>query len=89
MSAGIDLALALAAEIAGQEQAEIAQLRIEYDPRPPIDSGKPDKASDDVGSKAAAALERDARNPQDLVSIPKILWRRAIDKARMVVGGRG
>ena len=89
VSAGIDLALALAAEIAGREQAEIAQLRIEYDPRPPFDAGHPDKASDDVRAKAAAALARDARNSQDLVSIPKILWRRAIDKARMAVGGGG
>jgi transcriptional regulator GlxA family with amidase domain len=88
VSAGIDMALALAAEIAGREQAEIAQLRIEYDPRPPFDSGHPDKASDEVRSKASAALARDARNPQDLVSIPKILWRRAIDKARIAVGDR-
>jgi hypothetical protein len=89
VSAGIDLALALAAEIAGREQAEVAQLRIEYDPHPPFDAGHPDKASDDVRTKAAAALARDARNSQNLVSIPKILWRRAIDKARIAVGGRG
>jgi transcriptional regulator GlxA family with amidase domain len=88
VSAGIDLALALAAEIAGREQAEIAQLRIEYDPRPPFEAGHPDKASGAVRAKAATALARDARNSQDLVSIPKIVWRRAIDKARMAVGGR-
>jgi transcriptional regulator GlxA family with amidase domain len=88
VSAGIDLALSLAAEIAGREEAEIAQLRIEYDPRPPFDAGHPDKANDQVRAKAAAALARDARNPQDLVSIPKILWRRATDKARMAARGR-
>jgi transcriptional regulator GlxA family with amidase domain len=33
VSAGLDLALELFAEIAGQEAAEIAQLMIEYDPR--------------------------------------------------------
>jgi transcriptional regulator GlxA family with amidase domain len=86
VSAGIDLALSLAAEIAGREQAEIAQLRIEYDPRPPFDAGHPDKASEEVRTKAAAALARDAHNPQDLVSIPKILWRRAIEKARLAIG---
>jgi hypothetical protein len=89
VSAGIDLALALAAEIADREQAEIAQLRIEYDPHPPFDAGHPDKASEDVRAKATAALARDARNPMDLISIPKVLWRRAIDKARVAVGGQG
>jgi transcriptional regulator GlxA family with amidase domain len=34
VSAGLDLALELFAEIAGREAAEIAQLMIEYDPRP-------------------------------------------------------
>lgn len=89
VSAGIDLALALAAEIAGREEAEIAQLRIEYDPRPPFDAGHPSKAPEVVRTKAAAALARDARTPRDLISIPKILWRRAIDKARMAMGRRG
>jgi transcriptional regulator GlxA family with amidase domain len=89
VSAGIDLALALAAEIADREQAEIAQLRIEYDPHPPFDAGHPDKASEEVRAKATAALARDARNPMDLISIPKVLWRRAIDKARVAAGGQG
>jgi transcriptional regulator GlxA family with amidase domain len=86
VSAGIDFALELAAEIAGREEAEIAQLRIEYDPHPPFDAGHPDKASADVRAKATAALARDARNPMDLISVPKILWRRAIDKARAARG---
>lgn len=80
MSAGLDLALF--AEIAGQEQAEIAQLMIEYDPRPPINSGHPGKASDRVREKAAAELARLARNPRNAISTPAILWRRAIDRSR-------
>ncbi len=36
VSAGIDLALHLAAEIAGAETAKAIQLGIEYDPRPPL-----------------------------------------------------
>jgi transcriptional regulator GlxA family with amidase domain len=44
VSAGIDMALALAAEIAGRQVAEAIQLGIEYDPQPPFDAGSPEKA---------------------------------------------
>jgi putative intracellular protease/amidase len=44
VSAGIDMALVLAAEIAGPEVAQAIQLGIEYDPAPPFDSGSPAKA---------------------------------------------
>ncbi len=44
VSSGIDMALALAAKIAGQEFAETVQLLIEYDPEPPFHSGSPAKA---------------------------------------------
>src|SRR5262249_18361449 len=36
VSAGIDMALILAARIAGEETAKAIQLGIEYDPRPPF-----------------------------------------------------
>jgi len=45
VSAGIDLALWLAGEIAGRERAEAIQLFIEYDPHPPFDAGHTSKAS--------------------------------------------
>jgi putative intracellular protease/amidase len=44
VSAGIDMALALAAKLAGEEVAQAIQLGIEYDPQPPFDAGSPDKA---------------------------------------------
>ena len=44
VSAGIDMALTLAAEIAGPEIAQAIQLGIEYDPQPPFDAGAPSKA---------------------------------------------
>ena len=44
VSSGIDMALTLAAEIAGPEVAQAIQLGIEYDPAPPFDAGSPDKA---------------------------------------------
>jgi transcriptional regulator GlxA family with amidase domain len=48
VSAGIDMALVLAAEIAGQDVAKAIQLGIEYDPQPPFDSGSPAKAGDRI-----------------------------------------
>jgi putative intracellular protease/amidase len=44
VSAGIDMALALAERIAGPELAQAIQLGIEYDPQPPFDAGSPVKA---------------------------------------------
>jgi transcriptional regulator GlxA family with amidase domain len=44
VSAGIDMALALAAQIAGDAVAQAIQLSIEYDPQPPFDAGSPHKA---------------------------------------------
>ena len=44
VSAGIDLALALAIEIAGTERAQAIQLMIEYDPQPPLDAGNAERA---------------------------------------------
>jgi cyclohexyl-isocyanide hydratase len=45
VSAGIDFAFGIVAELAGPEVAQAIQLGIEYDPAPPFDSGHPDKAS--------------------------------------------
>jgi transcriptional regulator GlxA family with amidase domain len=44
VSAGIDMALALAGRIAGDAVAQAIQLGIEYDPQPPYDAGTPAKA---------------------------------------------
>ncbi len=44
VSAGIDMALTLAARIAGEDVAQAIQLSIEYDPQPPFDAGSPEKA---------------------------------------------
>jgi putative intracellular protease/amidase len=45
VSAGLDMALYLAGEIAGKPVAEAIQLGLEYDPHPPFDSGSLQKAS--------------------------------------------
>lgn len=44
VSSGIDMALSLAALVAGEDVAEGIQLAIEYDPQPPFDRGSPAKA---------------------------------------------
>ncbi|GAB1511662.1 DJ-1/PfpI family protein [Actinophytocola sp. KF-1] len=44
VSAGIDMALTLVDRVAGNMAAQAIQLGLEYDPRPPYDSGSPAKA---------------------------------------------
>ena len=46
VTAGIDFAFHIIAELAGPEVAQAVQLGIEYDPSPPFDAGHPDKASE-------------------------------------------
>ena len=48
VSAGIDMALAFAAQIAGDEVAQAIQLGIEYDPQPPFDAGSPRTAPAEI-----------------------------------------
>ncbi|MGC1520099.1 MAG: DJ-1/PfpI family protein [Steroidobacteraceae bacterium] len=55
VTAGIDMALAVMAEIAGVNYAEVVQLALEYSPEPPFDSGRPERARPEV---VAAALKR-------------------------------
>jgi transcriptional regulator GlxA family with amidase domain len=55
VSAGIDMALALAARIGGEEAAQRYQLAIEYDPRPPFSAGSPETAPPGLVASARAA----------------------------------
>ncbi|MEO0714472.1 MAG: DJ-1/PfpI family protein [Pseudomonadota bacterium] len=68
VTAGLDFAITIVAEIAGEETAKAIQLAIEYDPAPPFECGHPDVASDEVkarlaplyaqrGAEMAAAIE--------------------------------
>jgi putative intracellular protease/amidase len=52
VSSGIDMALTLAARIAGDEVAQGIQLSIEYDPQPPFASGSPRTAPPQVLERA-------------------------------------
>ena len=48
VTAGIDFGLTLAAELAGDQTAKAIQLMMEYDPKPPFDSGSPEKAGPEL-----------------------------------------
>jgi transcriptional regulator GlxA family with amidase domain len=58
VSSGIDMALTLAARIAGDDVAQAIQLAIEYDPQPPFDTGSLGNAGEDVKQAAVEALAR-------------------------------
>jgi len=60
VSAGIDMALRLAALVAGEQVAQTIQLMIEYDPDPPYRAGSPTAAPADVVARARRALTRSA-----------------------------
>ena len=44
VTAGIDFALTLIAELAGREVAEAIELSLEYAPAPPFEAGSPETA---------------------------------------------
>ena len=48
VSAGIDMALMLAAKLVHEDLAKAIQLGIEYDPQPPYDCGSPEKAGPEM-----------------------------------------
>lgn len=56
VSAGIDMALILAAKIAGIQVAQTLQLGIEYDPEPPFDTGSLKKADPKIRNALLARM---------------------------------
>lgn len=62
VTAGIDFALTIAAELVGDEEAQAIQLALEYAPAPPFDAGSPDTAPASVlkrvTERSAAVLEK-------------------------------
>ncbi|MBS0581011.1 MAG: DJ-1/PfpI family protein [Proteobacteria bacterium] len=57
VTAGIDMALTVLAEIAGRDFAESVQLGIEYAPQPPFASGHPEAARAPVVAAARGRLD--------------------------------
>jgi cyclohexyl-isocyanide hydratase len=58
VTSGIDFALVLVERIFGERRARLAQLSMEYDPKPPLADGSPASAD-----PALVALARDAAEP--------------------------
>ncbi|BBX34709.1 ThiJ/PfpI domain-containing protein [Mycolicibacterium mageritense DSM 44476 = CIP 104973] len=82
VSAGIDLGLWLAGQIAGEAKAKAIQLGIEYDPQPPFDSGHMSKASAATKATATALLSKDLVKPAAIKATTLLLWDQAIGKVR-------
>lgn len=70
VTSGIDFALSVVAEIAGQERAESIQLSLEYDPQPPFKSGHPD-----IADPKLVALLRDRVYDQAAADMADIIDR--------------
>jgi cyclohexyl-isocyanide hydratase len=68
VTAGIDVALTVAAEIAGRAVAEAIQLAIEYDPAPPFSSGSPEAANSAVLAQVLARAESRQRDRAERVA---------------------
>ena len=74
VTAGIDMAIAVTAQIAGVDFAQMVQLALEYAPEPPFDCGRPERARPEIVAAAqkrldAVRAERDAavRRAADLL----------------------
>ena len=58
VTAGIDFALTVAAELAGAEFAQGLQLGLEYAPAPPFNAGRPELAPPAVLAAVQANMDR-------------------------------
>lgn len=82
VSAGIDLGLWLAGQIAGEDKAKAIQLSMEYDPQPPFDSGHMSKASAATKASATALMSRELLKPVQLKATTALLWDQAVKRVR-------
>jgi transcriptional regulator GlxA family with amidase domain len=88
VSAGLDLALWLAGQIAGENRAKAIQLALEYDPQPPFDSGHVSKASATTKAAATALLSRESATPANLKAATLLAWDQALAAVRSRRRGR-
>ena len=57
VTAGIDFGLTLLAELRGEQVAKMTQLMMEYDPKPPFDTGSPSTAGPELTAMATGVLQ--------------------------------
>jgi cyclohexyl-isocyanide hydratase len=82
VTAGIDGALRLAAELRGDAAAQAIQLHMVYDPEPPFDSGTPEKAP-------AAILEQARHSVRAITAQREETARRVAAKLGIAVPAAG
>ncbi|NTJ45323.1 DJ-1/PfpI family protein [Agrobacterium larrymoorei] len=58
VTAGIDFGLSVAAQVWGEQTAQLLQLGSEYDPHPPFNAGRPETAPREVVSRLKTITER-------------------------------
>lgn len=85
VSAGIDMALYLAAQVGGEETAQAIQLMIEYDPQPPFDAGSIEKAAPSVRQAAERQLRHAALNAKMIPAAMKVAGGRAAEFVKELV----
>ena len=68
ITAGIDFALTLAAELYDEATAQLVQLQIEYAPAPPFDSGHPDTAPKAVLEEAHKRTAQSRKTRGEIVA---------------------
>jgi len=68
VTAGIDFALKVVAEVTGKQQdAECIQLHLQYAPEPPFSSGSPDTASEEVIKRVQARMSTNIKNREEII----------------------
>jgi cyclohexyl-isocyanide hydratase len=68
VTAGIDMALTVMAEIAGVDHAQTVQLALEYDPMPPFACGRPEHARPEIVTAARSRLDAISKERNAAVS---------------------
>ncbi len=74
VTAGIDLALTVVAELCGEDLAQQIQLGLEYAPEPPFDCGRPERARPEI----VAALREALGGRSSTVQAQLIAYRKAL-----------
>jgi transcriptional regulator GlxA family with amidase domain len=82
VSAGIDMALTLTERVHGHDLAKALQLVIEYDPRPPFDSGSLEKADPDTKGLAMRVLMADQSRMKVAAQIGRAIMGARLGRAR-------
>ena len=68
VTAGIDFALALIAELHGEETAQMIQLYLEYAPAPPFEGGTPELAPPHIYARVQAQMAESLQRRRALVA---------------------